>query len=290
MSEPIVFLNGAFVARSQASVSPDDRAFYFGDGAYEVVRFYDGRPFAMDQHLARLERSLATIKISGVDSRAVEDVLIRLVEVNDLVEALAYVQVSRGVAPRQHAFPPRGTPPSIYGFAQECRPPESLWRQGSKVITVPDLRWGRCDVKSLNLLPNVLANQSAVEAGVDEAILTRDGFVTEGSHSNVLAVIDGTLVTHPADTRILGGVTRAIVLELCRELGLPLEQRPIGVDELPLATEVMILSTRDEVMPVVEIDGRPVGEGRPGPVAGRLLRAFRARTRPARAAAARSAG
>jgi D-alanine transaminase len=275
----IVYYNGDFKLRSEVCISPDDRGFYFGDGVYEVVRFYEGRPFLMDAHLSRLSRSLAALRIEGVDVASLEGVIERLVSDNGLGEAMAYVQITRGAAPRQHAFPAAGTPPTIYGFAQDCPAPVERWEHGAPVITVPDVRWGLCNVKSLNLLPNILANQRAKEAGVEEAILVRDGVVTEGSHTNVAAVFDGTLVTHPEEPCILSGVTRGVALSLCLELGIAVDERPIPLAELYEADEVMIFSTRDEVMPIVEVDGRTIGYGQPGPVARRLLEAFHNRTR-----------
>jgi D-alanine transaminase len=273
--DDIVYFNGEFRRRGEVCLSPDDRGLYFGDGAYEVVRFYDGRPFQMDAHLARFTRSLAALRIEGVDVPALAAVFVRLVADNDLKDALAYIQVTRGATPRRHSFPP-GVEPTVWGFAQDSPAPEEEWRTGVPVITQPDVRWGRCDIKSLNLLPNVMAKQRSVEAETEEAILVKDGLVTEGSHTNVAAAFGGTLVTHPEGTRILSGITRGVVLSLCRELGIPVEERPIPLPELYRADEVMIFSSRDEVMPVIRVDERAIGDGRPGPVARRLLEAFQA--------------
>lgn len=277
MPEPIVYLGGRFLPKSEAHVSPDDRGFLFADGAYEVVRFYGGRPFALAEHLERLARSLAALRIEGVEVEEIGEIARRLVRENGLAEATCYVQITRGAAPRRHAFPAPGTPPSVYASAAPLEVDPARWEHGASVILVPDERWARCDIKSIALLPNILAHQRAREAGADEAVLVREGVVTEGSHTNVAAVFGGRLVTHPEGPRILPGVTRRVVLGLCKMLGIPVEERPIPAEALPRADEVMILSTTSEVLPVVRVDGREVGGGVPGPVARRLLAAFRAR-------------
>jgi D-alanine transaminase len=276
----VVFFNGDYLPRADVRVSPDDRAFLFADGVYEVARFYGGHPFRMDDHVRRLARSLAAVRIEGFQAGAFPAIARHLVRENGLegADATCYLQVSRGAAPRRHAFPPAGTPPTVYAFAAPCASPPERWTGGVAVVLVPDQRWSRCDVKSTALLANVLANQAAQEAGAEEAVFVRDGFVTEGSHTNVAAVLDGVLATHPEGPYILPGVTRRVVLELCDELGLPFEERRFAAADLPRAEEVVLLSTTSEVLPVVAVDGRPVGEGAPGPVAQRLLEAFRART------------
>ena len=198
-----------------------------------------------------------------------------------------YLQITRGAAPRSHHFPPPGTAPTVFLSASRLTVPEEVRARGAAAITIPDLRWARCDLKTVNLLPNVLAKQQAVAAGAFEAILVRDGIVTEGASSNLFAVIGGVLRTHPATHRILAGITREVVLELAAELGLAVAEEPIAAGELAGASEVLITATTADVMPVGRVDGRAVGDARPGPVARALQGALRARmdNRAARAAA-----
>lgn len=276
----VVYFNGSFRPKADVRVSPDDRGFLFADGVYEVVRAYGGRPFALGEHLERLGRSLGALRIEGVDVDHVGEVVHRLLRENAVADGACYIQITRGAAPRRHAFPEAGTPPTVYACTTPMGADPDTWDRGVAVVLVPDQRWARCDIKSTALLPNVLANQQAKEAGVEEALFVRDGVVTEGSHTNVAAVFEGRLHTHPEGPYILAGVTRRIVLDLCRELGVPVVERPVLAETLPLADEVVLLSTSSEVLPVVEVDGRPVGDGTPGPVARRLLQAYRERTAP----------
>jgi len=271
----IAYLNDRFLEKAEIRISPDDRAFLLGDGVYEVLRFYGGAPMALDDHLSRLERSLAALRIEGVDVASIAPVFERLASENGLQEALVYLQVSRGVAPRRHAFPAAGTPPTVYAFASACSFPEERWTRGVPVILVPDQRWARCNIKTIALLPNILANQQAQEASVEEAVFVRDGFVTEGSHTNVFAVNGGQVFTYPDSNYVLPGVTRGIVIRLCQELHIPLTLRPFSVEELLSADEAFITSTAEEVLPVVNVDGHTIGRGEPGPISRRLLAAYR---------------
>lgn len=274
----IVFFDGQFLPKDEVRISPDDRGFLFADGVYEVVRVYRGQPFLMDEHLRRLRYSLGEVRISLPQIETLHDIARELIRRNDLAqgEASIYIQVTRGVAPRKHAFPAALTPATLYVTASPFLPRREKWAEGVAVILVPDIRWARCDVKSLALLPNVLASQAAKEQGAEEAIFVRDGFLTEGAHTNACAVIDGEVTTHPATNRILAGITRGLVLELCAGLGIPYRERPIAADALDAAQEMMILGTTTEIMPVIAVDGRPVGNGRPGPVTRQLQEAFRA--------------
>ena len=267
----VVYLGGEFVPRERAAVSIDDRGFLFGDAVYEVIRVVRGRFIEPERHLRRLARSLREV---GLPAPALDllGVAADLVRRNDLggLEATVYAQVSRGAAPRQHAFPPSGTPPTVLVTAMPFTPRTDLIASGVAVITLPDVRWSRCDIKSVNLLPNVLAAQRAAEAGAFEAILVRDGVVTEATRSNVLAIVGGVLRTHPTGPLILPGVTREVVLELALEAGVPLREEELGADELFAAEEVLLTGTTADVTPVVTVDGRAVGKGRPGPVGRRL--------------------
>lgn len=274
----IVFFNGRFLPKDEVRISPDDRGFLFADGAYEVIRIYAGRPFMMEEHLDRLRYSLGELRIT-LPGQQIEDlarIAGELIRLNDLAqgEATIYIQVTRGEAPRKHAFPSGPTPPTLYVTASPFHPPLEKWEQGVGVILVPDVRWTRCDIKSLMLAANVLANQAAKERGAEEAIFVRDGIITEGTHTNVCAVFAGQLVTHPATNQILAGITRGLVLDLCSRIGIPSRQAPIPVADLPSAGELLLLGTTTQVMPVVQVDGRPVAGGRPGPVTRRLQESF----------------
>jgi D-alanine transaminase len=256
----------------------NDRAFLFADAVYEAVPAYRGTTFLAERHYARLRHGLAEVAIDYdvVDLPGVcDELLVR----NGLLEeefAVFYVQVTRGVAPRTHAFPKTPVEPTVYAFvASLARATPAAWDAGYAAITLPDQRWGRADIKCTALLPNVLAQQAAAQAGVTDAAFIRDGVVTEGTHNNVCAVIDGVLVTALADTRILHGVTRGYVLELATTLGIPVEERDVLEAEFRRADEIFFTGTTTEVRPTVRLDGDPVGNGRPGPVTRRISDAYR---------------
>ncbi len=274
----IVYVNGQFVDRDQAVVSVDDRGFVFGDGVYEVTRSRDGVLLEVDRHVRRLERSLAGLDLVYSPSELVA-ISLRLLRDNGLArgEATVYWQVTRGAAPRTHQFPPAGTPVTVYASASIFTPLHDKRASGVGTILLADQRWARCDLKTVNLLPNVLAKQKAVAAGVHEAILMRDGVIMEGAATNFFGVIDGVVRTHPRSNYILPGITREVVLELAHELGLAVREEPMFVDDIPRLSESFLTGTTNDVMPVVAIDGRPVGDGRPGPIAGRLYSALIAR-------------
>lgn len=273
----IVYLNGKFLPADEATVPVNDRGFLFGDGIYEVTPAYGGRLFRWPQHLARMERGLAAIGIE-FDAGALKDVKQKLLARNGLDGAEAayvYVQVTRGVAPRTHHFPDPPAPPTVYGFANRyLRPSMAEWARGIGAITIPDQRWARADIKAISLLANVLAAQAAVAAGAGNTIFVRDGIALEGSHNNLFAVFGGVLATAPKSNYILHGVTRDFVIELAGEMGMPVEERAIPLPELYEADEVFFTGTTTEVKPVVEVDGRPVGDGTVGPVARRLFEGF----------------
>ena len=273
----IAFFNGRYMEKDEIRISPDDRGFLFADGVYEVIRAYGGRLFHPEDHAARLARSMKKIRIDPPGGISFVAVARELLARNDLLEgdALVYIQVTRGAAPRRHAFPPGNAAPTVYAAASPFEAPEETKRRGVRVILVPDTRWARCDIKSVALLPNVLARQKAAEEGAEEALFVKEGFVTEGTHTSVCAVFEGRLRTHPANHGILTGITRRIVIDLCRKQGIPVEERPLPAGDIEKAEELMILSTTAEITPVVRVDGRPVGKGRPGPVTRRLQEAFR---------------
>jgi D-alanine transaminase len=273
----VVFLNGAYLPREEAAVPVDDRGFLFADGVYEVTPAYRGRWFRLERHVARMRDGLAALHIDYDPTRLVpmHDEMLERNGLSDVSAAIVYVQVTRGVAPRTHAFPDPPVEPTVYAFAKEyVRPSFERWEQGFRAVTVPDRRWSRVDIKSIALLPNVLAQQAAVDAGVDDAIFVKDGCAIEGAHNNFFGVFGGTLVTYPRSNLILPGITRDFVIELAHEIGVPVDERPILVEELRDAEELFTTGTTTEVRPLVEVDGHPVGTGAVGPVSRRLFEAF----------------
>jgi D-alanine transaminase len=277
----LVYLNGLFVEKEKALVSVDDRGFLFGDGVYEVIRARKGRLFEDAAHFARLSFGLRALRLPepSQDMATLRGVCVELLERNDLVsaDATVYLQITRGVAPRTHQFPSPGTPPTIYLSAAPFTPPLSAQASGVHAITHPDIRWARCDIKTVNLLPNAWAKQCAVDAGAAEAIFMRDGALTDGASSNVFAVIAGELCTPPLSTYLLPGITRRVVLELAHELGLAPRERPIYFSELRTADEVFITGTTSDVTPVIRVDDWTVGNGVPGAVSTALQHALRDR-------------
>lgn len=271
----IGFVNGRFTPLDEATVSVEDRGFQFGDGIYEVIRTYHGQPFQLDAHLVRLERSAKAIELAlpwNLQQWAtyVRDGIKR----GGYAESKVYIQLTRGAAPRDHVFPVSAKPTSVM-TVREMRPMEpALQASGVAVMTMDDWRWGRCDIKSVNLLPNIMARQKAKQAGAFEALFIRNGQVTEGAVSNVMMVKAGRLLTAPEGERILSGVTRTIVLELTKKEGLTVEERFVTLEELLRADEVFLTGTTVEVLPVIRVDGKAVGAGTPGPITQKLQAAF----------------
>lgn len=273
----IGFVNGRFCPLAETVVSVEDRGLQFGDGIYEVIRTYGGHPFQVDAHLGRLERSARAIELPMPCAPAAwKSHIIEGVRLGGFSESKIYLQVTRGVAPREHAFPVGGAPTAIMTVREMGQSNEALREEGATVITVEDQRWGRCDIKSLNLLPNVLAREQARRAGVFEAIFVRNGQVLEGAVSNIILVRKGALVTAPEGDRILSGVTRGIVLELARKEGLSVQERPVLMEDLTHAAEVFLTGTTIEIMPVVRINGKDVAAGKPGEVTRLMNSRFRA--------------
>ncbi|MET0313091.1 MAG: D-amino-acid transaminase [Hansschlegelia sp.] len=267
------YVNGEYLPLDQARVPVMDRGFLFADGIYEVAAVLGGRLVDNAGHLARLERSLSEIGIANPHTaEAWERIETELVARNGLVEGLVYLQVTRGVAERDFSFPAAGTPATVVAFTQAKNITSNpLAESGARVVTVEDLRWKRRDIKSVALLAQVLAKQQAAEAGVAEAWMVEDGAVTEGSSSTAFIVSrERVLVTRPLSTALLPGITRASVLKLAAEADLRVEERLFSVAEAYEAQEAFYTSASAFVMPVVEIDGRPIGEGRPGPLTRRL--------------------
>lgn len=273
-----VYLNGEFLPKERAVVPVDDRGFVFGDGIYEVVRVIEGRIFAWPGHAQRMARGLADVRIAfgAQDVAGLEAVCERLLADNDLRagEATVYLEVTRGVAPRLHHFPPAGTPPTVYAAAARFTPSRDMRDKGIATILLPDIRWARCDIKTVNLMGAVLARQSAREAGAYEALLVRDGMLTEGAATNAFVVVDGVVRTAPLSNYILPGITRQHVIDAARAAGVQVVEQPVTQQQLLGAAEVFLAGTTTDVAPVVAIDGRPVGEGTVGPVTRRVQAAF----------------
>lgn len=274
-----VYLNGSFMDHAAANVPVDDRGFLFADGIYEVIRVYGGRPFLAEPHIRRLRAGLAALQISDAGIDGLAAIMDRLIRDNGVDgDGTVYVQVTRGIAPRRHAFPDPAVPPTLFVLAKPfANYPSGMFENGVAAVSTPDTRWSRCDIKSIALLPNVLANQQARAAGAFEALFVRDGILIEGSHSNLFGVLDGTLMTYPASNYILAGITRALVLQLARGLDMPVTETAIPWDRLDDVEELFLTGTTTEVMPVTRVDGRTVGTGAPGPVTQRLQRAFHAK-------------
>ncbi|MDI6869001.1 MAG: D-amino-acid transaminase [Coprothermobacterota bacterium] len=272
----LVWLNGSFMSFEEAKVSIEDRGFQFADGVYEVVRVYDGKPFTFREHLKRLRQSATQIELDfKIKDDELEEIGQKLVSRSGLKDAELYIQITRGVAPRSHVFP-KEISPTVLLSIRSVRPlPEGALENGLSAITLPDERWSRCHIKSISLLPNVLAKEKARRVGAYEAIFIRNGIVTEGASSNVFLLLEGVLRTPPADWRILRGITRDLVLKIAGSEGLPFKEEEFGLEKLYSAEEVFITSTAIEILPVVEIDKRKIGTGKPGAVQSLLYQKFK---------------
>lgn len=270
-------LNGRRMPLAEVMVPALDRGFLFGDAIYEVLRIYAGQPWLVDEHWQRLARSLEAIRIGGVDLARMRARLLDLIATGPYQEATAYIQITRGAGPtRAHAFPQGATPTELI-FVQEFTDSYAETRRsGAAVITRPDIRWDRCDVKSTNLLANVLATQAAKEAGCDEALLyLPDGTLTEASHNSFFGVLDGQVLTAPNSNAILPGITRGLILRLAARAGIPVREQVLKRDDLPRVSELFLTGTTSEVLPIVRVDGQAIGSGKPGPVTQRLQEAYR---------------
>lgn len=275
----IAYVNGRYVAQPDASVNIEDRGYQFGDGIYEVVHLFDGRFIDEDLHLDRLERSLREIKLPMPMPRAsLRMVLREVARRNRVTEGLLYMQVTRGVARRDHAFPNKPIPPALVVTVKRIAPyPTNVDRWGAAAITMPDLRWARCDIKTVNLLPNCLARQAAREKGAIEAVLYDEasGMVTEGAATSFWIVDKaGTIRTRPLSDAILPGCTRAALMAELRDAGIAFEEREFSMEELRHAQEAFITSATSFVKPITKIDGAPVGDGQVGPVVRKLFEIF----------------
>ena len=270
-----VFLNGKVLPLGEARVSVLDRGFIFGDGVYELVPVYSRVPFRLDEHLERLERSLAAVAIRNPYSRAQWRAHVNaLVAAQPFEDQGVYFQVTRGVAKRDHAFP-KDAEPTVFMMANPLvNPPPALVEAGGAAVSAPDNRWLRCDIKSISLIGNVLLRQLSADAGAAETILFRDGKLTEASASNVFIVKRGVIAGPPKSNLILPGITYDVVVELARANGMPIELREVAEAEVRAADEVWVTSSSKEVLAIVTLDGKPVGEGRPGPAFRRMYRLY----------------
>ncbi|ARD47239.1 D-amino-acid transaminase [Sporosarcina sp. P33] len=270
----IYFKDGEFLNEDQIQVSADDRGYAFGDGVYEVIKVYDGKLYTAKEHLERLVESAEKIRINlPYTMEELTEIVESLQSENQLTLGHIYLQVTRGVAPRAHQFPENSVP-VVMGYAVESQRPLQNLEMGAAMKSVEDMRWLRCDIKSLNLLGNVLAKQDAIEAGCQEALFVRDGLVTEGASSNVFGIKDGVLHTHPANHFILNGITRRVVLQLANELEIPVLEKEFTLAEALDMDEFFFTSTNAEITPVVMMDQQPIGQGVPGPLTRKLQSAF----------------
>jgi D-alanine transaminase len=272
----IAYVNGEFLPLERATVHVEDRGFQFADGVYEVVRTYGGKPFATDKHLARLARSLDSLELKNpLTAEKWKSIIDEGIKRSGFAEAIVYLQVTRGCA-RRHRGMPEGVEPTVVATVRELgAPPAKIRETGIAVITVPEFRWARCDIKSIALLPSVLAYQAARKAGANDAIfIGDDDTVNEATAGNVFVVTDGRLCTPPKSERILPGVTRDKLLEAARKAGIKTAEERITKSELLSAQEIFLSSTTAEVTPVASVDGKQIGNGRPGPVSTRLFDQF----------------
>lgn len=280
MSDTIVYLNHEFMPLADARISPLDRGFLFADGVYEVIPVYAGKAFRLKEHLARLQRSLDGIRLSMPLSDAEwHQAIGELIRLNGEEELSVYIQITRGPAPKRSHLFPDVVNPTIFMMTMPRRPPEpELLATGVSAMTLNDIRGRYCDLKTIALLPNVLLSQEAVDRGYAEAILIRDGLVTEGAASNVFIVHDGVLVTPPCGQFLLPGTTRDLLIELAQEHDIPCREADITLDQLAEASEVWLTNSPREILPVTKIDGRAVGTGEPGPVWKQMISIYHAYT------------
>lgn len=274
----LAYVNGTFLPIEKAMVPVEDRGYQFGDAVYEYIASYNGRLFFMDPHLNRLERSLKELSFPAVSMEKIREAVNALFHKAALSRAGVYIQISRGVAPRNHAFPATPQAQVVMTVRKVHETDPKLRQDGAGAITTKDFRWGRCDIKTVQILANALAKQKAVDSGAYDAIfVAENGVVREATSSNVFIVAKETLVTHPLTENILPGITRAVVLDCAKEMKLEIAERFYGTEELFGAAEVFLTGTTTEVLPIVKIDGRPIADGRVGPFSKRLGDALRQR-------------
>jgi len=274
-----VYLNGTFLDHDKATVSVSDRGFVFGDGIYEVTRVVEGKFFMEKEHLIRLDEGLKGLKID-LDAKTrqqIPEISRELIHKNGHTsgEASVYLQITRGAAwPRTHTFPEPPVQPTIYLSSGSFTPHSDLHQSGVDTIKIGDVRWARCNLKTINLLPNTLAKQQAVEAGVNSAVMVRDGVITESPNANIFGVRDGELYTYPASNYILSGITRGAVISIAQNLGIPLHFNAIREDELYTFDELFFSGTTTDIQPINKVDGKKIGAGKPGPIVKMIQKAY----------------
>jgi len=273
--QELAYVNGNIMPIDEAKVPIEDRGYNFGDAAYEYIASYQGKLFCLEEHLDRLERSMAALSFPGMSREDIRVAILELFKRSGIERAGIYLQISRGVAPRDHAYPEAPQPQFMMTVRPVHEKPPEFRHEGATAITVTDLRWGRCDIKTVQLLANAMAKQQAVQTGVFDAIFVSDtGIVREATSSNVMIVKNGRLATHPLTEQTLPGITRQVILEICNHKKLPVEERFFELDTLYAAEEVFLTGTVTEVLPIVSIDGRTIGDGNVGPAAQELYQAL----------------
>jgi D-alanine transaminase len=270
------YFNGEFLPKNEIMISPDDRGFLLADGVYEVVRWYEGFFYDMESHLTRLKRSMRELRINWAGADSFPSIAKELISRNNLLNqpSMVYLQVTRGAARRSHSFPSPEVPVTIYMYAWGFNPEAQQKETGIKVMLKEDIRWSKCDIKSIALLPNTISFQEACENGLKECIFVRNGYITEGTHSNVFFVIDGTLYTHPESNFILSGVTRKNVLSIAQEAGLRIREEALAENRIRFVQEAFITNTSSEITPIIELGGNTLGEGVPGKITNHLMSLF----------------
>ena len=274
----IVYFNGKFVKKQQVCISPDDRGFLMADGLYDVMRFFNKKIFYLNQHLQRIEHSLKELRIHTDIILKLESVANTLLAENGFQPGdniLLYVQVTRGAYNRTHSFPPASVKPTEYISVYKAHPDYKGMENGVKVITTDDIRWGRCDIKTIALTANILAKQQAVENNAYDAVFLKNGIVTEGSHTGVFGVKDNQVITHPRTSQILPSITRGVVNDLCRNLDIEIVEKQLYRKHLQELDEMFLVGTITEIMPVTKVDDMLIGKGSPGAVTKKIQQAFR---------------
>lgn len=267
----IAYVNGAFLPLDQAVVSIQDRGYYFGDGVYELIASYNGRLFCLEAHLERLRRSMEALFFPPVSINRIRQAINTLYEQGGIERAAVYVQITRGIAPRDHGIPKKCDPQIIMTVSKVKEKPKIYRQQGVSAITVPDLRWKRCDIKTIQLLPNIMAKQKALDAGAFDAIfISEDNIVREATSSNLFIVKNRRLATHPLSRHILAGITRQVIIDICEESNCPVDSNAFTLEALKDADEVFLTGTTTELLPVVKVDQKPIGDGKVGPVSKQL--------------------
>lgn len=274
-----VYLNGAFLDQNKAAISVSDRGFVFGDGVYEVTRVVDGKFFMEKEHLIRLDEGLSGLKIDldAETKQQIPEISRELIKINGHTEgeASVYLQITRGaVFPRTHTFPAPPVKPTVYLSSDKFSPHTDLHKLGVDTIKVPDVRWARCNLKTINLLPNTLAKQQAVEAGVNSAVMVRDGVITESPNANIFGVRGGELYTYPASNYILSGISRSAVISIAEKIGIPLHFNPIREDEIYTFDELFFSGTTTDIQPINRVDGKKIGSGKPGSIVRSIQKAY----------------